>query len=151
MTLLEILQSARALLDRGWTTKTLARSANAIACQFGSPHATHFCLVGALRRSAQGLSLLSTDPGLPCCQSPLQPHVTDLYRATIERLTLNLGIPHEPIPEEDHCISLTRWNDMPGRTQAEVLDLIDRALLSLRPEEPPAKPGTQPEEENHGR
>jgi hypothetical protein len=35
------------------------------------------------------------------------------------------------VPDSDQCPTLMHWNDTEGRTQAEVLDLLDRAIAQM--------------------
>jgi hypothetical protein len=78
------------------------------------------CLVGALRRACN-LDLVSRN-------------MDDdywVYRALHDRLMAQL-------PEIGEHTPLMLWNDMEGRTQADVLDVIDRAIAKMLAEREPS-------------
>lgn len=97
---LEHLKKMRDLLAKGWTQETFARDAEGNEVSPYSPAAASFCLYGAYNRVAEENSLFH---GMP--PSLLQ---------VIER--------------QCHHKNLDVFNDVPGRTQAEILALIDRAI-----------------------
>jgi hypothetical protein len=82
------------------------------------------CLVGIMIR-------LADDPDRV-------PSIPDVWRATDElREAMHERLGHDAFPpgqaypmtqRRARLRSLTAWNDAPGRTQADVLDLIDRAI-----------------------
>ena len=82
------------------------------------------CLVGIMIR-------LADDPDRA-------PSIPDVWRATDElREALHERLGHDAFPpgraypmtqRRARLRSLTAWNDAPGRTEADVLDLVDRAI-----------------------
>lgn len=96
-----LLAAARRRVHWGWTQHTEARRADGSPCRPESPDATCFCLSGAL----------NAIPVLPA-----------VYASAVRALLIQIA------PEEG---PLFEWNDRPGRTQAEVLALLDRAITAL--------------------
>lgn len=101
-----MLTRMRELLQRGWTQKADARGRWGLPVPYASQFARRFCLVGALSRAQ-----------------------VDLGRAAgfargevLTRLWQASGAVH----------SLLGWNDAPGRTQEEVLRLLDGVLARVR-------------------
>lgn len=102
MTPLTLLQNTRALIVRGWNQGTFAQNAKGEAVTSGDPEACSWCLIGALGTAAKD-------------------HETAFDRAyDILRKLMPIG-----------SYSLSLWNDLPGRTQADVLALIDRAIAQM--------------------
>lgn len=82
------------------------------------------CLVGTLLQLAE-------DPDRPTSVADVWRCVDELYEAVHERMghtarPAGLAYPHET--RRAHLGMLTRWNDAPGRTREQVLDLFDRAI-----------------------
>lgn len=100
LTVIELLKAARALIAKpnGWTQRQSARNSAGITCSVDAKDATCFCLLGSVRRAAIDLG------------STVATH------AQAVDLLYDLS-PNGP--------QLVRWNDTPGRTQAEVVDLLD--------------------------
>ena len=100
-----ILAETYALIETGWTQRALARDHTGRSVSPTSPHATHFCLHGALHNR---------------CDAYSYPSCLDL--TTIIRLLSYLA--KEPLV-------LYNWNDMLGRTQTDILDLIRLAITHI--------------------
>jgi hypothetical protein len=82
------------------------------------------CTVGALLRLAE-------DPDRPTTIADVRRCVDELYEALHE----TLGHPSRPAGQSyalatrrAHLRAVTAWNDAPGRTRDDVLDLFDRAI-----------------------
>lgn len=97
-TTVEVLKKARALLEKGWCQGHYAIGESGREVDAMSKSARCFCIDGALIR-ANG-----TDSE---------------YIATAAIVRAALG---------KAAFSPIGWNDAPGRTQSEVLDLMDRAI-----------------------
>jgi hypothetical protein len=106
---------------------------------------------GTVRPATLGESFALRAPGAPVVGSCLVgimirladdpdrvPSIPDVWRATDElREALHERLGHDAFPpgrsypltqRRARLRSLTAWNDAPGRTDADVLDLIDRAI-----------------------
>lgn len=97
----------RALMATSWTQGALARDAEGHVVSWRSPKAVRFCLVGGIERVLRDRA---TD-GSPMCGA------VHRWRHLHDSLGAFMG-------EQD----LSTWNDAPGRTHADVLALIDRAM-----------------------
>ena len=93
------LEDARALVKKGWAQDYNAMALGSAVCDPRSKAAARWCANGALV-AATG------DADSPICSMAY-----DVLRAAAETDG-----------------SLSAWNDAPGRTQAEVLALFDKAL-----------------------
>lgn len=105
MTPQEILIEARARIARGWVQGRFAQDNRGVLVHSYSSEAVSWCLDGAL--IAVGATSSYTD-----------------YHAAHDLVWGALGEPREPRISN----SLTRWNDAEGRTQDEVLAVLDRAI-----------------------
>lgn len=103
MTTREVLVEARRILtpDGAWTQEHEARNALGGECDYDDEAAVCWCVDGAL-------SLAATD--------------SDGNRAA----AYDGAWYALPVPADSD--SPVAWNDAPGRTQAEVLELLDRAI-----------------------
>jgi hypothetical protein len=123
---LAVLEGARAELEAGWVQGGwwLVTSDNgdrwlATGDAGGSPaHVDGVCLVGALARAGS-----SSDVGRAVDA------VYDALWASRGQPT-PAGLPPVPSPEvrQARVCTLIQWNDRAGRTRAEVLTLVDRAI-----------------------
>jgi hypothetical protein len=102
MTTREILTNARALIAKGWTQGHYARMASGYPCHENSQRAVSWCLVGAVCRAGEIYLRQALD--------------------AVEYLREIIGDPDLPL--------IGNWNDAPGRTQEEVLALLDRAIAA---------------------
>lgn len=100
----KVLSLARRYIERGWCKGMLARNAQGSSCNPHADEADSFCLYGAVTRSAGVLA------GEDIHSS------ARLYGAAICELTDLDATPD--------------WNDHDLCTKADVLDVIDRAILS---------------------
>jgi hypothetical protein len=98
-TTLDILTAARDRIASGWCQRHSALDADGKPAFPSSAKAVKFCVIGALAAS----------------------HVLYLDESVIKPLRESAGIPKDK--------SLFHWNDQPGRTQAEVLEAFDRAIV----------------------
>ena len=109
---LAALTAARALIAQGWTHGAFQREVDGVMC---------YCLTAAAIMAETGLSV--SDWHWNC--------VFDLLaiksRLTIPKLQDAIGDDND---FTDPVRSVTAWNDAPGRTQEEVLALIDRAIAA---------------------
>lgn len=82
------------------------------------------CLVGTLVR-------LADDPDSAPSLADAWACVDELYEAMHERMghaSMPAGRVYAPPERRSRLQGLTAWNDAPGRTRADVLDLVDRAV-----------------------
>ncbi len=108
----DLLKDARGLVAASWTQHADARTAGGAAVKAWDSAAVSWSLLGALVASYERL-LAAGDEALA---------LTALASACVL-----LG----EVLDSD---SLTDWNDLPGRTQAQVLAALDAALIyELRP------------------
>jgi hypothetical protein len=124
---LAVLQGARAELEVGWVqggwwSVSSADGGHRLVTgdAGGSPaHVDGSCLVGALARAGS-----SSDVGRAVDA------VYDALCASRGQPILSGGLPPVPSPEvrRARVRTLTQWNDRAGRTQEEVLAVVDRAI-----------------------
>jgi hypothetical protein len=130
---LAVLEGARAELEAGWVqggwwTVSLGdgspRLVTGYAAAGGHPDRVDgVCLVGALVRAGSQLSDAAS-------------HVGRAVDAVHDALWVSWGHPGAPLPcampapdvRRARVRTLTRWNDQPERTPAEVLAVVDRAI-----------------------
>lgn len=101
-----ILTKARALIKKGWAQGAFARDKDGKIALIKGKQATCFCITGAVCRISSSY-IMQGD----CFES--------LKRA--------LRLPT--------LADVARWNDAPGRTQAEVLAAFDKAIALARAEQ----------------
>lgn len=103
MTTLEVLRGARAKIAQGWCQGTAARDANGVTSScFMELGACSWCAIGAIYGAAP---------------------VDELGEASADAAIAAL-VTHVP------GNAIAPWNDSPSRTQAEVLELFDRAIAT---------------------
>lgn len=95
----EVLTDARAKVQQGWNTGCLARDKSGCQVDPLSPNACSWCAEGALWTPVETISQ---------------------FNAAAEFIG--------EVVRELHHVRLVQFNDAPGRTQAEVLDLFTRAI-----------------------
>jgi hypothetical protein len=138
---LTVLEGARAELETGWVqggwwaTRSKdgsARLATGYAAAGGPPDQVDgACLVGAIMRAGSQLSVAGSD----AARSDIGRAVDAVYDA----LWASRGQPDvrqpgklAPVPPPDVRLArvrtLTQWNDQAGRSQAEILAVVDRAI-----------------------
>jgi hypothetical protein len=133
----DTLEQARSVLDQqGWTSGAwftvrqpsgqprLATTAEAFALRDPRRDVVASCLVGALVR-------LADDPDRTASVADVWGCVDELYEALHERLghdALPPGRIYSHPQRRAHLQTLTTWNDAPGRTREQVLDLVDCAI-----------------------
>ncbi|WNM70270.1 hypothetical protein [Myxococcus phage Mx1] len=100
----ELLQEAKALIEKGWTQGVAARDDEGIPVPSTSPVATCWCVYGALSRAEDNLGYQSGAP----------------YAGAVDAIA---GVSGKSL--------LAVWNDAPGRTKKEVLDTFQKAIDSL--------------------
>lgn len=103
----DVMRHARDLVAGGWTQGAAARNAAGLQVPPGARDACRFCAVGAIRRASR---LARGNPGVDL----------DLMLAQA------VGVGTES------CV--VRWNDEPGRKQAEVVAAFDRAIEAMTKE-----------------
>ncbi len=100
---LQVLTTAREYLERGWIQGVAARSITGEPCSHSDPNACRWCLTGAVSRAA------FTNKWQDC-----YPYLT----AIISLLASSR--------EDARWVCV--WNDQPGRTQEEVIELVNRCI-----------------------
>lgn len=106
MTVVQVLRKARALIRKGWTQGTGARTKSGKGVDSMARSAVRFCCLGAIWRFDHGA-------------------VTDSVRC------LSRAINGKSIEwDSEHLDVVERFNDNPARKKAEVLALFDRAIHS---------------------
>jgi hypothetical protein len=144
---LAVLEGARAELEAGWVQGGWWSVSSADGGRRlvtgdagGSPaHVDGACLVGALARAGS-----SSDVGRAVDA------VYDALWASRGQPSLPGGLPPMPSPEvrRARVRTLTQWNDRAGRTQEEVLAVVDRAIsatiMDLMSARRPAAPAEAP-------
>lgn len=102
---------AAALLQQGWCQGAMARNAQHLNTRYSSPHATSWCLNGAIMRAEYELGSSTEDiPAILRSKLPPAPY------------TFMFAIKW-PIPY---------YNDAPERTQAEVVQMMLDVAEALR-------------------
>lgn len=129
-------QTRAALSEQGWTsgawfsvegaggTVRTATTAEAFALRDPRLDVEGACLVGTMLR-------LADDPDTAPSVSDVWGCVDELYEAMHERVGHASFPPGRLYPHSQrraHLQGLTAWNDAPGRTREQVLDLVDRAI-----------------------
>ena len=102
----QILTEARALIEKGWTQGKLAKNVWGHQVRYDDPDACAFCSLGALRKAVHKIN-------------------PDLYPKLRHQLALAIG--EDPSAGSEYY-QVVRFNDAPGRTQAEVLAMFDKAI-----------------------
>ena len=108
MTLRDNLKAVRALIAKGWTQDWYARDRDGESVAPHDSAATCYCLTGAVFAIQKGSSL-------------------DTNGRRDEREDLHAAL-RATLRDNNSSNSLTDFNDAKGRTRAEVLALIDRAI-----------------------
>lgn len=105
MTTKEILSAMRAKLERPeqWTQHRYARLKDGSPVRYGNTQACSYCMEGAL------FAVAEDEPNLVYAISALQESISAVS-----------------------SIDIFQWNDTDGRTHAEVLDVIDRAIAAIK-------------------
>lgn len=100
----EVLKAMRVKLAAGWTQRAAARTANGAAILSSEKEACEFCLMGALwSLDVASLSLES------CVESELA----------------------QTLDAQGLIGTLITYNDAPGRTQSDILALVDKTIERL--------------------
>jgi hypothetical protein len=133
--MLTLLESARAELSAGWvqggwwTTPTGQRSqalAAGVAAGPSDPHPVGaVCLVGALIRAG---SRLGNDAELSRAIDAVYDALWESHRQPAATPGAGLLTVSSPQVRLAKVQWLTRWNDAPGRSTEEVLNILDRAI-----------------------
>lgn len=112
----DVLTRARALIEtpERWTRGTFARDEDGLPVLMISPEATRFCLLGAVRRAATKVNVMSK---VKIGVSPISMLVSDELRATIS--------------EAYEIEAVSDWNDKSFRTHGQVLWAIDKTIERL--------------------
>ena len=102
----ETLIKARARIDTAdkWTQVAFARTASDHPTDSGDPNACKFCALGAL---------LAT----------LKPHEADTYAEAVSEL-------EKYVPHPNNA-GVMAFNDTPGRSHSEVLEIFDKAIANV--------------------
>lgn len=125
------------LLSQGWNQGPTAQNAQGRECAPESPQACSWCLMGAGTRAGVELAQLS----------PYTiPQLLQAEHRLVNRLTHHLN-------RDVACpMAAVTWNERPGRTQSEVLQLLESVLTDLdfriganESRQPLAEPQERPE------
>ena len=108
MTTKEVLEQARALIERGWTQGTAARNANGDHVAATSRHACMWCATGALYVVYERIPEWRDDPKTN--------QVADLLRSAI------------PKGSNDYHQTIVGFNDAIETTKADILSIFDKAI-----------------------
>lgn len=104
-TTLQILEESLVLVTDGWTQGCWARDANGVETpSMNDNRSTCFCPEGAILRSSDGAGFID--------------HITSNVDEAMQRFKEAIGTPFQ-IPD---------WNDIPERTQKEVIAAFERAI-----------------------
>lgn len=104
--LVPYLQQVRDLIQTGWCSRTLARDANDCVCEPDADVAVRWCLAGAITRVVQrDLSLRRA--------------IEDAFVETVAKDAPTMA-----------RASLWAYNDCAPKGQLDVLDMIDRTIVS---------------------
>jgi hypothetical protein len=134
---LAVLEGARTELKAGWVqdgwwvvrSEDGLRLAGGYAAAGGDPaHVDGACLVGALVRAGSRLSGAGSDDARSDVGRAVDAVYDALWASRGQPSTP--GLPPMPAPEVRlaRVRTLTQWNDRAGRTQEEVLAVVDRAI-----------------------
>lgn len=121
MTAKELLAQARALVENGWTQKSFGRNANGTpgdAWKHGDYEPVQFCMLGAMR-SARGMF-------------DEERKVENIaYHKGCDALSSTIaGKGYTPDSDLYHY-NIVGYNDEPGRTKEEVLEVFDLAIAKF--------------------
>lgn len=124
-TVIDLLREAMSVITptRAWTQGTRARTASGKIARSSDRTATSFCILGALERAKSNLN--ASDEAIAQAADSVVEEI--LATAAIERL-LN---PENP----NHSSSIIGYNDKQGRTQKEVLEVLDNAVFQAEMKE----------------
>jgi len=129
-------QTRTALSEQGWTSGAwfsvqddagetrLASTAEAFALRDPRREVQGACLVGTMLRLAE-------DPDTVASVEDVWGCVDELYEAMHEQAghaSFPPGRLYPHVQRRSHLRGLTAWNDTPGRSREQVLDLVDRAI-----------------------
>lgn len=103
MTTLEILRRGRERVAKGWCQKAQARDADGFSSNADSPSAAQWCAIGAIVDEAD--------------ESGARLEAQRALRGALGRSRLTY-------------YAVVEWNDTPGRTQAEVITLFEKAIAA---------------------
>lgn len=101
--ILELIDRARSLVDRGWATGCLAKDGAGRPVHELSPKAASWCLVGAFHRAAWDM---------------------DGDEEEVEKIKFDLMLVLG-------AVNMTRFNDKTGRTKGEILEWLDKVRSSI--------------------
>lgn len=112
---IDVLKAAREKIAQGWTQETCARDADGRIRGPSEPAASCWCAYGAV---VAAVRVLDPDDSL------------QLDIRTVQEL--EVGLPPQPgVCDRGGKMPIAYWNDAPGRTQAEVLELFDLTIERL--------------------
>lgn len=126
---LAVLERARDLIAAGWTQDEDARDGNGRARLFSSEVATCFCISGALSRAAFDLGNWRERVD----DETMGYSWYKQFSASEDRRAV--GLAYQDLENELGGCGAIDWNDAVCRTQAEVLNLLDKVIDRLKAEE----------------
>jgi len=113
-TVVDVLRRARQLIERGWVQGPFAITKDGTHCSPTLKCASAFCAAGARDRACHELA------------------GSDLFVAVSARNLLNKSAESLGSPSYIH------FNDKPGRTKGEVLEMFDKAIAIAQPDVQPS-------------
>lgn len=122
---IELLQEAKSLIMPfgAWTQGVSARTASGDYADLSDPNATRFCLEGALHRAKLNLYAI-------------EKIISRAYEIVNQEIRATAAIDRLLNPKNtNHASSIIGYNDTQGRTQREVLDVLDNAVFQAEMKE----------------
>ena len=116
LTPIELLCRGRERILRGWTQHVPARTASGTICGASDPAAVAWCALGAAWYGDDTVPDYVNDPG------------HRLYLEALAELRRSIA---EVTPNEAYGGRVSRWNDVPRRTQADAVRLYDVTIARV--------------------
>ena len=108
----------------GWIQGCMAIDEDWAELEYGDePEAVAWCLTGACNAAC-----LAPQPDPPQLGEMRISRIADVVEAILEERE---QLPPASVVPDGHSRSAERWNDMPERTQAEVIELLEEAERRL--------------------
>lgn len=133
-TALEVLQGARQLIAEGWCQGEPARDAAGKLVPPNTPDACAFCLWGALEKMYYTLSFLRLGEGYDSVAKERRARAA--YNEAVRIVEDQVYPGGAPIVQDEregsaYYKDLSDWNDEEGRTQEEVLAVLDETITRI--------------------
>ena len=98
ITVLEVLVRARANVKKGWCQESSAKDTYGFSVAYWQPEACFWCIMGAIWKACGSIDAIHGEKA----EAVIRDILDEKY--------------------------ISQWNDKPGRTKQEVLDLFDKAI-----------------------